>query len=326
MISLKKQIKTLGKSLGFDLVGFCTPEVEDSIKEKYNTWLRNKHHANMHYMEKNREIRIDPSLLLPDVQTIIVVAMSYTGEDSKVNDDENKLDHQSKNQLNHLSNSGKIARYAQSRDYHKIFKKKMKQFIEQTQDILKEHDLPNIKLIPSCDTKPILEKYFAQKAGLGFIGKNSLLITKDFGSYVFLGCFLTNFKIEPDQSNNGTCGNCTRCYDSCPTKAINKNRTIDSNKCLAYWTIEHKGDFPQEAPKLAGNLFGCDLCQEVCPYNKRELKMSSDELKVKLPQQLDKDELLTLSEEEFLKKFAGTPLMRAGYQGIRRNALALRKL
>ncbi len=238
---------------------------------------------------------------------------------------------------------GTIAKYAQSLDYHYIFKSKMKKFMRGAEEIFQQAGITDAKIIASCDTKPILERYFAWKAGLGFIGKNSLLITKEFGSYVLLGCFLTTVKLEHgeyDQPGQGTCAQCTRCLDACPTKAIVSPRTIDGSKCLAYWTIEHRGEFPEQAPPLAGRLFGCDICQDVCPYNKVALRRgelpveenkSEQEwppsplqpnqlLQIRVPIEIAPEEILSLSAEEFRQRYQGTPLMRAGYEGMRRNA------
>ncbi len=314
LLSIKSALTELAYSLGFDLIGFTAPEVDEPSKNAFSQWLQNKYHAGMQYMEQTKEMRNDPSLLLQGVQTVIVVALSYARNLTSCTLllDKNKR-------------YGKIARYAQSRDYHRVFKGTMKRFMQQAQELFSRQSIQNAQIIAACDTKPILERYFAQKAGLGFIGKNSMLITKDFGSYVMLGCFLTTEYIEPDQPGQGTCGTCTRCLNACPTKAIVQPRIIDANKCISYWTIEHRGKFMEKTPQLAGNLFGCDICQEVCPYNKRALVQKENELnKRRVKEFLPAQEILAIpSKEAFAQRYAGTPLMRAGYEGMKRNALAV---
>lgn len=409
-MNLKKQLITLAHFLHFPLLGFCSPQVDDFIKEAYERWLEKKQHAGMEWMERNKEVREDPGLLLPGVQTIIVVALPYGrngmgqlptvsstvqgvqgriaalgrafspnshqsaegvvpyGEgphsekayekraaaiprsactpcaDSSPEKIENTINHPGSGDTAAKSSAlGTIAKYAQSRDYHYIFRSKMKKFVQGAQGIFQQAGITDAQIIASCDTKPIFERYFAWKAGLGFIGKNSLLITKEFGSYVLLGCFLTTVKLEYgeyDQPGQGTCAQCTRCLDACPTKAIVSPRTIDGSKCLAYWTIEHRGEFPEQTPPLAGRLFGCDICQDVCPYNKVALRRgelpveenkSEQEwppsqlqpnqlLQIRVPLEIAPEEILSLSAEEFRQRYQGTPLMRAGYEGMRRNA------
>ena len=304
---LKEQLRKLALQ-EFDLVGFCTPDVEEYIKEAYEKWLSQGYHASMNWMQKNKEVRKNPDQLLPGVKSVIVVALSYarTGERAS-------------------SGCGKIARYARSRAYHHVFRGKMKRFTMQADALFHEKSLSE-QIVSACDTKPVFERYFAWKAGLGFIGRNTMLITSKFGSYVMLGCFLTTAKIEADEAGEGTCGNCTRCLDACPTKALVGPRILDGSKCLAYWTIEHKGEFP-ESLSLSGNLFGCDICQEVCPYNKKELAHKDNELHVvRVPPSLAPEEVLSIrSADEFSIKFAGTPLMRAGYEGMKRNARAVKR-
>ncbi len=304
--AVKEKIRQLALQ-EFDLVGFCTPEVEDYIKEAYEKWLAKGYHAGMNWMERNKEVRKNPSLLLSGVQSIIVVALSYARSGEKAS-----------------SGCGKIARYARSRDYHHVFRGKMKRFMQEAQALFQKEAIHE-QILSACDTKPVFERYFAWKAGLGFIGRNTMLITKEFGSYVMLGCFLTTLKIEPDTVGEGTCGKCTRCLDACPTKALVGPRELDGSKCIAYWTIEHKGEFSEIVPSLSGNLFGCDICQEVCPYNKKELMIQENELQaVRVPETINPEEILAIpSSLEFTARFAGTPLMRAGFEGMKRNAKVL---
>ncbi len=296
---MKEQIKQLASHISFDVIGFCTPEIDENIKEAYESWVASGMNAGMDFMARNAEIRADLNKLLPDVQTVIVVALSYLKNNQPV-----------------VSQNGKgiVARYAQSRDYHKIFKKKLIELAENAEDFLGE-------TVIACDTKPILERYFAWKAGIGFVGKNSLLITWKHGSFVLLGTLLTTATIEPDKPDIRGCGTCTKCIDACPTKAIVADRTIDARKCIAYWTIEHKGSFNEQTVPLHNRLFGCDICQEVCPWNQKALLASYKEFKEeRVPSLLELKELIEMKKEAFVKKFAGIPVMRAGFEGMKRNA------
>lgn len=295
---MKEAIRKIAKDIGFDVIGFCSPEIDENIRQAYESWVAEGMNAGMDFMARNAEIRADLSKLLPDVQSVIVVALSY-------------LRHREPVELQ--PGKGIVARYAQSRDYHKIFKKKLIELSEKAEEHLGQ-------TVIACDTKPIFERYFAWKASVGFVGKNSLVITWQYGSFVLLGTLLTTAKIEPDQPDTRGCGACTKCIDACPTKAIVANRTIDARKCIAYWTIEHREPFTEQTVPLHDRLFGCDICQEVCPWNQKALLASYKEFKEeRMPSHLDLRELNTMSQEVFVQKFAGTPIMRTGFERMKRN-------
>lgn len=309
---LKEKLIQLSKEIGFDLIGFCGPEIEAPVKESLHEWVESGLVADMDWMKNTEKVRTHPEELLKGVRTIIPVAFSYL-HDKKADQPE--------------PGKGIVARYARSRDYHKVVPKKMKEFCKKTQQLFDQEGLADEKITFTCDTKPLLEKYFAWKAGLGFIGRNTLLITKKHGSFVFLGTFLTTAFIEPDEPDKRTCGTCRACIDQCPTDALVDNKKLDATKCIAYWTIEHRGEFPKHVPPMLGSrMFGCDICQEVCPWNQKALEMRHEELIQKIPAQLPLREVLTIpSKEEFLQQFGGTPLMRAGFEGLKRNARAIEK-
>jgi len=219
----------------------------------------------------------------------------------------------------------KIARYAHGRDYHKVLKKLLKQLAA----YINEQD-PSAQTKLCVDSAPLLEKAYAVRAGLGFIGKNTTLITPQYGSYVLLGEILTNLELEYDQPADGTCGTCTRCIDACPTKAFAGPRELDAKRCISYLTIEHKGPIPQEFHKPMANwIFGCDICQEVCPYNKQFAKPLQLEAFKKVTiagSSIPLDEILAIKDdEEYVARFAGSPLMRAKRAGLQRNARIVKK-
>ena len=309
---IKSQLIEMAQNAGFDLIGFCSPEVEEDIKEAYGSWLSSGFAGGMDYMARTESLRKNPDELLPGVKTVISVAISYL---------------QDKETPKPKEGHGMIAKYARSRDYHKIFNKKMKLFCKGADEIFRKNGINDAKMVFSCDTKPVLEKYFAWKSGLGFIGRNTCLITKKHGSFVLLGTFLTTVFIESDEPDKRTCGTCRLCVKACPTDALVADKVLDATKCISYWTIEHDGGFPEHAkPLIKDYIFGCDICQDVCPWNSHAITTNHEEFKPRMPSQMELNVILKIkSKEEFLEKFAGTPLMRAGFEGMRRNAEAVRE-
>ncbi|MFN3782170.1 MAG: tRNA epoxyqueuosine(34) reductase QueG, partial [Candidatus Kapaibacteriota bacterium] len=245
--NLKEIIKKISYQIGFDKVGFTKPvELNSEVKNLVN-WLSMKYHASMYYLEKNTDKRKDIRLIMPEVKSVIVFAHSYFTINSYIN------------------NNFKVSRYAWGNDYHKVLFKKIKQIAE----TIKGYFI-DLKYKIYIDTGPLSEKQWAVLSGIGWQGKNSLVLSKELGSYFFLGVLLTNIDFEPDQVSENHCGTCTRCIDACPTKAIVEPKVIDSRKCISFWTIEKRidEDIPNEID-FNGWIFGCDICQEVCPWNKK---------------------------------------------------------
>lgn len=330
------EIQKISEEAGFDLVGIVEVKSEEG-REKRNRideWVKNAYCADMKWMEESLEKRKNILKVMPEAKSVICVAMNYYCNTDNTNKEKSV---------------GKIARYARGRparttgivqsggDYHKIFDKKLKLFAQKLKEIFPaspEHQRgePNGEFKYYSDTGPILERMWAEKAGLGFIGKNTNLITK-YGSWVLLGEVITNIAISPlaggqlavsHSITSNTCGSCRKCLDICPTGALCAPYTMDARKCISYLTIEHKGEIPMELREKMGNrIFGCDACQEVCPFNIGRQKEAQNELTQKAIAGTTGDlkELLsTKTDEEFLKKFAGSPLMRAKRRGLVRNA------
>ena len=297
-----KTIKEFALSAGADLVGIA-PALIDVENEKFlKEFIEQKRHGSMTWLEDYHK-RINPEAILLGAQSVIVIAINYYRETQKL-----------------PPGHGRIARYAYGRDYHKVLKKILKQIMHYM-----EAEDPDEKFRLCVDSAPLLEKAYAQKAGLGFIGKNTLLITKEFGSFVLLGEILTTAILDYDKPATSTCGTCTRCLDICPTKAITAPGKLDARRCISYLTIENKDEIPKEFHRPMGEwLFGCDLCQNVCPYNKvnaKPLKLEEFKKSKIAGESLPLQEILdSQTDQEFLEKFAGSPLMRAKRKGLQRNA------
>jgi epoxyqueuosine reductase len=241
-------------------------------------------------MENNIDLRFDLSKIFDGYKSIIILALNYYQPIQKNNIGEN------------------ISIYAYGRDYHKTIKGKLKKII----NFLKEND---INARGFTDSAPILEKYFAENSGIGWQGKNSLIINKNLGSYFFLAEILTdfNFGIYNNEIATNHCGKCTKCIDACPTNAIIKDKVIDSNKCISYLTIEHSGSIKLELENQMENLvFGCDICQSVCPWNKKSVLTTENDFNFRYDG-IQIGDALNLNEDEFDKLFNGSPIKRAGF-------------
>jgi epoxyqueuosine reductase len=302
--SAEETVRELARGCGFDGVGFARAEaVEPETAAKLRDWIAKGRHASMTYMERDLEKRLDPRLILPGARTVIVLTLNHYRENPTLD-----------------RKTGKIARYAGGRDYHKVIGKKLRAFRKSLTD-----RFPDIALWYSVDTGPILERYWAENAGLGWIGKNTNLLTKDYGSWVFVAVVLVSLDLEADSTHADHCGTCTRCLEACPTGAFIQPGLLDSKRCISYWTIEHRGEFELEiAENLNGWFFGCDDCQEVCPWNRhakptteRDFELSPDLLEPDLIRWAE------IEREEWDRLTRGIALRRTGHPGFKRNAAAL---
>ena len=260
--------------------------------------------ADMHWLRTQRAERLDPARLLPGARSVIALALSYRSEE---------LPEPGPDQ-------GRVARYARGRDYHAVMKKKLARLSA----LLRERD-PEVRLFPSSDVTPVMEKAWAERAGIGWVGKNGCLITPRHGSWVLLATVLTDLPLAPDAPHPERCGTCQACLPACPTGAIPEPGFVDARRCLSYWTIERRGPIPPAmAGRLAGWAFGCDDCQTACPWN---AAVPPDADPALLPREgqaaLDLAGLLTLTEAEYARRFHGTALARARLDGLVRNAALL---
>ena len=327
---LAQKIKNEAIKQGFILAGITTPTPPPHISTYFN-WLDAGRHASMGYLadDRARARRADPRMILPEAESILILAAPYPDPKLASVTPPSPSGREARGEG---ESKGKISAYAWGDDYHITLKEKL---IALVSFIEKEVGQP----IPNrwyTDTGPILEKDLAQRAGLGWIGKNTCLINPKIGSYFFLAEILLGIALPPDEPfTTDHCGTCTRCIDACPTQAILPNRTIDANLCISYLTIENKGEIPEALrPKLGNLIFGCDICQEVCPWNKKGHKIVPERKAIALePVDEGRSAIaphpnliseLSLTPQEFNKKFKNNPVKRAKRRGYLRNvAVAL---
>jgi len=311
--ALKQSIKEKARQLGFSLAGVTSSEPPTHYTA-FESWLNADMHGTMNYLaeERSRIRRADPKQILPECKSILVLGMPYekdlTGfSGSQINQE--GLD------LKPVRSKFRVASYALGDDYHEIIPPRLKLIVEFIEEQL-GHPIPNRYY---TDTGPILERDIAQRAGLGWIGKNTLLINPKAGSTFFLAEILLGIELEPDPTiTTDHCGTCTRCITACPTQCILPNRTLDARRCISYLTIELKDDIPVELrPQMQNWIFGCDVCQQVCPWN-RFSSAADSAFEPKIPLPVLTDDLL-LTSVEFNQRFKKSPIKRAKRRGYLRN-------
>lgn len=302
MISAE-QIRTVVFKEGFAAQGFSDPVLKPANIIHFKKWINAGYQAEMQWMERNIEQRLDIRKRFPWVKSVLTVADNY---------------------FNHFDvplHNPRISRYALGRDYHEIVKKKLLHILSALEEI--ETGIIGKVYV---DTGPLLERAFAAQAGLGWVGKNSSLIVNDIGSYCFLGVLILNIPAKQSKQIKKLCGNCTKCIEACPTGAILEPGLIDSRKCISYLTIEKKGDFTSREVQLLNNwLFGCDVCQECCPWNQKWGKKTGETRYIDRLSIIERSlsEWLEITEEEFKILFANSSVKRLRFDRFRRNLLAL---
>ena len=301
--SLAKIIKTHAIDLGFQKVGITEAISHPGKKRDLDLWLSSGRHATMNWIESRKEERGNIHEYFSGAKSVISVAMVYySGHEQK-----------------DLFSNYKISNYAWGDDYHDVLKAKLFQLL----GWLKTKE-PDVKGIVCVDTSPVMEKVWAQKAGLGWQGKHTNLISRDYGSWFFLGELIVDIELEYDNPfMEDLCGTCTACIDACPTQALEEYK-IDAGKCISYLTIEHRGELPEDQQDLHGWIYGCDICQEVCPWNEKFGK-SSDEFAFQPRSEIvnyTDDDWNALDEESYRKLFKGSAVKRAKFSGLKRNIIS----
>jgi epoxyqueuosine reductase len=304
---LTEKIRIKAVEIGFHKIGIARAEPLVAESERLHSWLGSGHHAAMSWMERDPGKRTDPRLIFPDARTAIAVALNY------YTPHEHSLDQR----------KGKISRYAWGDDYHDIVREKLDRLL----DWIKA-EIPGADGKACVDTAPIMDKAWAARAGIGWIGKSSNLITTDYGSWVFLGEILLNIELEYDiEPVADHCGSCTACLDACPTNAIIEPYVVDAQQCLSYATIELRDpELPGEiAANMDGWLYGCDICQDVCPWNRFEKPTDEQRFEPRRGEtSIDLDAVESMTHDTYVERFRRSAMKRAKLTGLQRNARVLK--
>jgi len=302
-VTLKGKILEKAKEIGFDLCG-VSPVAPLEHYPEFLEWIKQGKAGDMDYLIKTPERRENPAVLYPEAKSIISCIVNYyQGNLPEPKDGE-----------------GKVSRYALGKDYHKVIKKMLIKLLKYIKSVE-----PSANGKAYVDTGPIMEKEVAARAGLGWIRKNSLLVNPGFGSYLFIGEILLNISIPPDKPIAERCKDCHLCIDACPTGALNDGRKLDASRCIAYLTIENKGEILEKYKKMMkGWIYGCDICLDVCPWNENPPITKISNFKEKLDlRNISIKRILNLNKEEFDRYFQETPIRRIGLERLKRNAKAL---
>ena len=306
MLSNKQRIQQEALRLGFMSVGFAKADFLEEDAIRLESFLKNNYHGKMSYLENHFDLRVDPRKLVPNAKSVITLLLNYYPNESQDID------------------SPKIAKYAWGMDYHDVIKEKLKALFTYINQHIGQIDGRGF-----VDSAPVLERTWANKSGLGWIGKNGNLINKQAGSFFFIATLICDLELEPDPTfKTDHCGTCTRCIDACPTDAIIDNKKIDASKCISYLTIELKDQLIPDAfeGKMDNWLFGCDVCQDVCPWNRFSKPHTEQAFKAhKEILNLSSQEWEALEESTFNTLFKHSPLKRSKWKGLQRNIQFINK-
>ncbi len=298
-------IKAKAKKFGFQNCGISRAEFLEEDAQPFETWLNNNYHGEMSYMENYFDKRLDPRLLVEGSKSVISLSYNYFPEENLFGIDQLK-----------------ISKYAYGQDYHEIIKEILKEMVAELQD-----EIGDFECRIFTDSAPILERSWARKSGIGWVGKNANLITKQAGSFYFLAEIICDLELQEDNETTDHCGSCRKCIDACPTNAIVSDKIIDGSKCISYATIELKNEIPES---FKGNMedwmFGCDICQDVCPWNRFSKPHQQEKFKPNnLVKNLRKSDWQELSQELFSELFRKSPVKRTKFAGLKRNIEFLTK-
>jgi len=302
--ALKRAVVERAHSLGFDVVKVTSPDSIPEARERLEAWLRDGRHGSMEWMADAAERRAEPRVLWPDVRSVILLGLNYGPTSDPL-------------AFLNVKDRGTVSVYARNRDYHDVIKGKLKE----TAGVLASRGGSDVKVF--VDTAPVMEKPLAQAAGLGWQGKHTVVVSRDFGSWLFIGAIFTTADLPRDEPAMDHCGSCRRCLDACPTNAFPAPYQLDARRCVSYLTIEHKGHIqPDLRPGIGNRIFGCDDCLAVCPWNKfaqagRDAKLTQRDDLAALPLA----ELARLDDATFRVRFAGTPIKRTGRNRFVRNVM-----
>lgn len=300
-----QQVKAIAQELDFSFCGISKAEPLNEEAHRLEQWLQQGNHGQMEWMENHFDLRTDPAKLVPGAKSVVSLLYNYYPEEHQPEEAPYK-----------------VSKYAYGRDYHKVVRKKLKYFLLRLRG-----EIGEIQGRGFVDSAPVMDKVWAQRSGLGWLGKHTNLINKRQGSFLFVANLITDLELEPDGPATDHCGSCTRCIDACPTGAITEPYMVDGSRCISYLTIELKEQIPEEfRDKMEGWVFGCDICQDVCPWNRHATPTQEADFQPKPAifgwNERDWEEV---TEEVFNKMFEGTALRRTKYEGLRRNLDFIRK-
>jgi epoxyqueuosine reductase len=304
--TLTSLVKEKARELGFSRIGIARAQRLDEEGARLQKWLTKGYHASMAWMGRDPEKRSDVRAIVPNAKSVISVATNYFAPASHSTDPQ----------------KAKISRYAWGDDYHVVLTPRIQELVRCI-----KLERPDLNAACYVDTGPVMDKAWAVRAGIGWLGKHTNVISKEYGSWIFLGEVIVDLELEYDEPMADFCGSCRACIDACPTGAIVEPYVLDSNKCISYLTIEHRGELPDELkPHLENWVFGCDICQDVCPWNR--FQQPTDDRSF-FPRggnvAPDLNALETITSEEFSARFKGSPVKRTKREGLVRNAKAVRE-
>ena len=297
-----EQIRNWAVEVGFDRAGIASLSAS-SYSEELRGWLERGEHAEMAYMSRRIELRLDPRDIMPSARSVVCVALQYSPLQGDLCEEGDLWP--------------RVARYAHGTDYHDLMKARLEELAGRVRDAF-----PDCATRSYVDTGPVLERELAVRAGLGAFGKNTMLLNEESGSWLLLGELFLSLELEPDVAVTDLCGSCTQCLEACPTGALPSAYRLDANRCISYWTIEYRGILPREIrSQLGGWVFGCDLCQEACPWNGDTLSVDHPEMRLPSHRaELTLSDLLRIDREQYVERFRGSPMKRAKQAGLQRNA------
>ena len=299
-----KLVKRLAKEQGFDACGISAAGFLEEEATGLENWLNAGFHGTMSWMERHFDERLDPRKLVPGAKSVISVVLNYFPNEGQ------------------RADAPKISKYAYGRDYHKVIRGKLKRMLLCIQD-----EIGEVSGRGFVDSAPVMDRAWARKSGLGWVGKHSLLLSKGSGSYFFIGALIVDIELEPDGPTTDHCGSCTACIDACPTSAIVAPTVVDSNKCISYLTIEYKGALPSEyQEKMEDWVYGCDICQDVCPWNRFSTPHSEDDFNIRDSiQNNDWEAWEEITHELWEEITKGSAMRRVGFDGFKRNLGFIKK-
>lgn len=299
-----KLVKRLAREQGFDACGISAAGFLEEEATGLENWLNAGFHGTMSWMERHFDERLDPRKLVPGAKSVISVVLNYFPNEGQ------------------RADAPKISKYAYGRDYHKVIRGKLKRMLLCIQD-----EIGEVSGRGFVDSAPVMDRAWSRKSGLGWVGKHSLLLSKGSGSYFFIGALIVDIELEPDGPTTDHCGSCTACIDACPTSAIVAPTVVDSNKCISYLTIEYKGALPSEyQEKMEDWVYGCDICQDVCPWNRFSTPHSEDDFNIRDSiQNNDWEAWEEITHELWEEITKGSAMRRVGFDGFKRNLGFIKK-